>query len=910
MWRRSVMLTVAKVSAKVAPGYADYLEGKTRTSRLGDYYLRDGERVEAPGRWITINPALGIEANDRIVDGEVLRSLMALRHPHSGEQLRRVGASGEAVAALDATFSAPKSVSAVWALSDPQARGEVEAAHERAIDRAISYALAEVAMVRQRVDANTVSHVKAHDVIATSWRHSTARSVNGQAPDPQLHSHVLLHAAVRGDGRLVAIDSRAWLVHRREIGAAYRTELARELGALGFEIQRGTGRGGRYFEIAGIPQGLLDRWSSRHHQVHAAIQARLETSARDGLVRLSPAQERAMAVISREAKAPVTAMELDQQWTAAAADAGLDRDRIGDLRHRARVTRPAVEGGQLVSALTEFDATFSDRDARAVALERSAGASIEDALLALEHARKDGQILRLADGHSTTTIQRRSEQAVVAGTARLVDGEIERLSPIAVDTARARLNQDLARYDSHMSDEQERALQLATGYRQVVMIEGQAGTGKSTVLQAVGLAHQAEGREVIITSTGALAAQRLADDFDAVEVAASAYSTVALTHAVSAGSRTLDEHSTIIHDEAALASTREQLALLAMVQASGARLIIVGDPKQSQPVGAGGLWEHIEDILSEQDARVQLTQNLRAEHEADRRDQQLFRDGQHHEALAGYGSRNRIRSRLDQSSTEHDALRAAHQDRQNGKQTLVIAQTSNDHLDELNAHAQALRLHDRELGESSLPIPGRPYRLHAGDHVQVRHSIQLPDRQLQNGSTAVVAQIDENRRAARLRLDDREEIDLDETQLEQADVRLAYVQHPFPAQGVTTDTAHLIVGEHATREGTYVAITRPREEAHIHVSWDSLTDKEQVEPWDRLVEILGRAEPEVPSIATPLAHEQEIESEQARALNADGRSSETSYRLVPGSFSERHRRQENGRQAAPLQPEAERGWEL
>jgi hypothetical protein len=45
------VLTVAKVTRGSAAGYADYLGGKARAAGLGDYYLKDGERVEAPGRW-------------------------------------------------------------------------------------------------------------------------------------------------------------------------------------------------------------------------------------------------------------------------------------------------------------------------------------------------------------------------------------------------------------------------------------------------------------------------------------------------------------------------------------------------------------------------------------------------------------------------------------------------------------------------------------------------------------------------------------------------------------------------------------------------------------------------------------------------------------------------------------------
>jgi conjugative relaxase-like TrwC/TraI family protein len=204
------VLIVAKITKGTAGGYAEYLEGKARASELGDYYLKDGERAEAPGRWAGGAHLFGMDA-EVAVTGEQLRTLMDVRRPDTGSELRPIGGSGEAVAALDATFSAPKSVSAVWALGSPELRERIEAAHEIAIRRALDYAVQHVPMLRQRVDANTVLHAKAVGVVATSWRHTTARAVADQVPDPQLHSHVLLHAAHRRDGRLVAIDSRTWL---------------------------------------------------------------------------------------------------------------------------------------------------------------------------------------------------------------------------------------------------------------------------------------------------------------------------------------------------------------------------------------------------------------------------------------------------------------------------------------------------------------------------------------------------------------------------------------------------------------------------------------------------------------------------------------------------------------------------
>ena len=160
------------------------LGGPVAAAEEGDYYLKDGERVEAPGRWV-LGPggaaALGVDPA-RPVEGDAFRAVMAVRHPVTGEQLRRVGANGEAVVAIDATFSAPKSVSAVWALGSPEVRTALEAAQERAVDRALAHAVEFVPMVRRRVDQDTVVRENAREVLASSWQHTTARAVAGQAP--------------------------------------------------------------------------------------------------------------------------------------------------------------------------------------------------------------------------------------------------------------------------------------------------------------------------------------------------------------------------------------------------------------------------------------------------------------------------------------------------------------------------------------------------------------------------------------------------------------------------------------------------------------------------------------------------------------------------------------------------------
>jgi hypothetical protein len=115
---------------------------------------------------------------------------------------------------------------------------------------------------------------------------------------------------------------------------------------------------------------------------------------------------------------------------------------------------------------------------------------------------------------------------------------------------------------------------------------------------------------------------------------------------------------------------------------------------------------------------------------------------------------------------------------------------------------------------------------------------------------------------------------LEDQQLGRADVRLAYVQHPFPAQGQTTDTAHLIVGEHATSEGTYVALTRARQQAHIYGAFAGAGESD-ADCLAELAERISRSEPDLPSISVPLAHEALIREHMMTSPQPSGPSDAT-----------------------------------
>ena len=102
-----------------------------------DYYLADLARelpVSGPGRWAgTAAAALGLTGP---VDPDGFRRLFEGRHPATGAVL---GTGRTMVAALDLTFSAPKSASVLFALGGADVASAVVAAHAQAVEGSLSY---------------------------------------------------------------------------------------------------------------------------------------------------------------------------------------------------------------------------------------------------------------------------------------------------------------------------------------------------------------------------------------------------------------------------------------------------------------------------------------------------------------------------------------------------------------------------------------------------------------------------------------------------------------------------------------------------------------------------------------------------------------------------------------------------
>jgi conjugative relaxase-like TrwC/TraI family protein len=155
-----------------------------------DYYSGRGE---APGVWAGAGAeALGLSGR---VSTEQFAALLAGLDPRDLSVRLRASERDPKVAALDLTFSAPKSLSVLFAVAPEEVSGEPMACHEEAVRGALAYLEDTAVMVRRGEGGQRVERVQG--LIAAAYRHRMSRALG-----PQLHTHVVAANLARGsDGR-------------------------------------------------------------------------------------------------------------------------------------------------------------------------------------------------------------------------------------------------------------------------------------------------------------------------------------------------------------------------------------------------------------------------------------------------------------------------------------------------------------------------------------------------------------------------------------------------------------------------------------------------------------------------------------------------------------------------------------
>jgi conjugative relaxase-like TrwC/TraI family protein len=776
-----------------------------------EYYTARGE---SPGRWNGAGAqALGLRGE--VIDTD-FAAVLAGTHPRTGEDLGRHWRT-QTVVAFDVAISAPKDVSILYALGDQHMRATILRIHSEGVQAAADYLQENAGWARQFNPRTRTTEAVRAKLVMPEFVHRTARPVTDPSTgrvtvDPQLHTHVTVPTWVqRPDGSWSQLYSEPLYQHAAAAGAIaqaeWRDRLVRELGISTVVDGKGC------FSIVGITDAQRREFSRRTQQIEA-LERQLGID--------SPYGHKVAVVSTRESKDEVAPTEnLFTQWRERAADVGLDRSSIQPLLAREpAASQPRRLDVERISellgerGLTAQYATFTRRDViRGVAAHAPLGMSraqleaTADSILADREAVQPLVAHRLQGERDVDAIARwidtghelRYTTPEMLAIERGMIATAQQRSVACVGVAGSRETEAaIAARPTLTTDQQSMIRTVCKSPAGVVVVEGAAGVGKTFALDVCREAFEATGIQVVGCALAGRAADVLESGADIPT-----WTVTGLLNELQVDH--LPPGGVLVVDEAGMIGDRELAELVSLAARDNTKLVVVGDPSQLQPIGAGApmrtLGEHI--------GRVLVTENVRQKEPWERAALQLVRDGEARAAYELYLSHGRIHvaESVPERRAEVVAEHARLEDR--GVDAVILAQRR-DEVAALNELARARAVEAGRVHGPALTVDGREYQ--AGDRVLCLTNDRANG--VSNGTRATVTAVDVERQRLTLERGDQRQVVIDTTRYDAIDRGYAMTVHK--AQGMTTDVALVVGSDGATREWTYTAMSRGTEATHYY----------------------------------------------------------------------------------------------
>jgi conjugative relaxase-like TrwC/TraI family protein len=768
-----------------------------------DYYSGEGE---AEGYW------LGDAARDLGLEGTVkadqLTAMLTGDNPATGRPLGLRHVEGGAVPGFDLTFSAPKSVSLTWALGGPPVGAEVKEAHAASVGAALDYLQQSACWTRR--GAGGREFVKGNGFLAAAYAHRSSR-----AGDPQLHTHALIANATFAEGRFTRLYHPAIYEHARAAGFIYeahlRDELTRRLGVRWGEVRNGIA------EIRGFDPDHLRPFSTRRAEI-------LEAAGEGASAR---ALQVATLTTRRAKDADLTTESLRDLWRRKAAEIGLDREAIhATFGHERQAPEGRVSLAAVEQALTSSASHFERRNViQAVADCLPAGAPGDEVVELADAYLARPDVIRIAEtpkGERFTTraiweLERgalASAEAMSAHSDRAVVGELI-------------VGRVLSQRPSMKPDQRAMVERLLRGGEGLVVVIGEAGTGKTYALTAAAQGWARAGVELRAAAPTWRAANVLRSEGLAATSLASLLAR--FDRAVERGAAPVPSGSVLLVDEAGMVDSRALARLIDHAQAAEAKLVLIGDPAQLGEIEAGGLFA----AIASRSEPIVLDEVIRHRHELERQGAKLVREGAGSEAISIYHGAERVTVSDDPAARREAMVGDWWQRFAEGEDALMVAKR-NAEVRELNAMAREQMRAAGRLGAEEIEVGGA--RFAVGDQIITRindHRAEVFNRQRWQ-----VVEVDaSSRRLVLDGIDTPGRVCVDSVFLGRVNPRdgapaieHAYAATIYQAQGSTLDSAFVMADPSMTRQEFYVATSRSRGETFLYATPEAQFAREEIAP--------------------------------------------------------------------------------
>lgn len=772
------MLSMAAMSS----GQAGYYLGLARE----DYYLKGGE---PPGQWYG-EGATRLGLTGEVLDDHLYNLFKGLSPDGSRElfQLQKHEGKADHRPGWDLTFSAPKSVSVLWSQSSPKFQRLIQEAHLQAVQAALDY-LQETAAVTRR--GREGKRFERTNLIAALFEHSTSRAL-----DPQLHTHALImNLCLRDDGTTGTLSSFSLFQAKMVAGALYRVELSGLLERLGLETEKSHS----WFEVSHVSKALVDLFSKRRK----AIEEALKVKGMD-----SPEASAVAAIETRDVKEAVARSVLIEEWVARGSELGWTKGQAELLfgafhPNRDQALDIATAAMLATEHITASQAHFTQRDFVRFMAEQAQATG----LLAIDvisgaraYLENSHEIVRLGRHYGE---ERFTTRAMLELEKSLID-HAERLSrnrahEVDADTLVRSLSQS-----QDLSEEQLKAVwHVTTATGAMAVVSGMAGAGKTQMLGTAKSIWEAAGLKVYGTALADRAARELGE-----RAGIQSRNIAKLLSDIDNGRSPLDQRTILVVDEAGMVATPEMERLARLCLAAGAKLVLIGDERQIQPIGPGAPFME----LGARFGHAEL-QDIQRQTEAwARRAVKDIAEGNAQEALEEFIARGLV----NVHDTREEAMRAlVNQWRKDGRpmhETLILAGTRAE-VAALNRHAQEERRKAGEL-ETELVRMGED-KFYVGDRLVFTEKHKTMG--VMKGDRGFVKAISEGGSQMTVRLDSGEQVSFEVEAMQ--DFALGYASTTHKAQGATTGNTYVLAGgPMQDRELSYVQASRARDKTVFFVT--------------------------------------------------------------------------------------------
>lgn len=502
----------------------------------------------------------------------------------------------------------------------------------------------------------------------------------------------------------------------------------------------------------------------------------------------------------------VAAKAIDRKEGAAGWSPRLERIELHEERRADNRERILRQPGIVLDLVTREMSVFTERDIAKVLHRYVDDAGTFQALMARIFQSPD--VLRLE--------KERIELATGArATAKYTTRELIKLEAEMVNRAMwlaGRASHGVrqpvltATFERHarLSEEQRVAIAHVAGEGQLAAVVGRAGAGKTTMMKAAREAWEVAGYRVVGGALAGKAAEGLEK-----EAGIASRTLASWELAWSKGRDQIDDKTIFVLDEAGMVSSRQMALFVEAIVRAGAKLVLVGDPDQLQPIEAGAAFR----AIVERTGYAQL-ETIYRQREQWMRDASLdLARGNVAAALQAYEANGKLEPRKFKAEAVAALIEDWNRDYDPAKSTLILAHLRRD-VRAMNDMARAKLVERGIVGDGdAFRTEDGIRRFAAGDQIVFLKNEGLLG--VKNGMIGHVVEAREGWFAAMVgEGEHRRRVEVD--QRFYANVDHGYATTIHKSQGSTVDRVKVLATLSLDRHLSYVALTRHREDVGLY----------------------------------------------------------------------------------------------